>query len=281
MRVVPHAKLTVIVLAAAALFPAAARAGDPIVARSRPDAPAPAREGRVDHSALDALLRKHVDERGLVDYAAWKASDRPALERYLAAMAAVKPGDLAQKQERLAYWINVYNALVLDGMLHFYPTKSVKDHVSHLYGFNFWDDVRIEVEGKERALNAIEHEILRKMGEPRIHFAIVCASLGCPKLRNEAYTGARLEAQLEQSARDFFRDPQKFRIDVARGEVHLSSILKWFGEDFGGTDRSKLDFAARYVALDAERAFLKRDDLSIGYLDYDWGINDRKTAGKP
>ena len=120
------------------------------------------------------------------------------------------------------------------------------------------NDVRIEVEGKERSLNAIEHEILRKMGEPRIHFAIVCASLGCPKLRNEAYTGARLEAQLDENARDFFRDPQKLRIDVARGEVHLSSILKWFGADFGGTDRSKLDFASRYVALDAERAFLAR-----------------------
>jgi len=119
------------------------------------------------------------------------------------------------------------------------------------------------------------------MGEPRIHFAIVCASLGCPKLRNEAYTGARLEAQLEQNARDFFRNPQNFRIDIASGEVHLSSILKWFGEDFGGTDREKLDFASRYIASDAERAFLKRDDLSVGYLDYDWGINDKKAAGKP
>jgi hypothetical protein len=239
------------------------------------------KEGRVDHAALDALLRKYVDERGLVDYSAWKAGDRPALERYLAAMGAVNSGELADQNERLAYWINVYNALTLHGMLHFYPTKSIKDHVSRFWGFNFWDDVRIEVAGKERSLNQIEHDILRKMGEPRIHVAIVCASIGCPRLRNEAYAGPRLDSQLEDNAWEFFNHPEKFRIDRADKVVHLSSIFKWFGDDFGGTDRSKLDFAARYLVRDENRAFLKRDDLAVKYLDYDWGINDQAAQRSP
>ncbi len=267
--------LAVLLVVSAVFFAARTRSEDAIVVRPRAGAPAPVKDGRVDHSPLDALLKTYVDDRGLVDYAAWKARDRPALERYLAAMAAVRPDALSHGNERLAYWINVYNALVLHGMLHFYPTKSVREHVSPVWGFNFWDDVRIEVEGNERSLNAIEHEILRKMGEPRVHFAIVCASLGCPRLRNEAYSGPRLDAQLDQNARDFFGNPEKFRIDREKKTVYLTRIMKWFGEDFGGTDRAKLDFAARFVTSDEDRAFLRRHDLEVRYLDYDWGINDK------
>jgi hypothetical protein len=302
-RAIVPGLLLVAVVATTASRP---RAEDAIVVRPVGGLAAPVTEGRVDHSAYDALLRRYVDDRGLVDYAAWKAADVPALERYLASMAAVRPDELADRDERLAYWINVYNALTLHGMLHFYPTKSIKDHVSRLWGFHFWKDVRIDVAGEERSLDAIEHEILRKMGEPRIHFAIVCAALGCPKLRNEAYTGTRLETRLPTAARggerderdergengeaheegaprgqldaqafEFFGDPSKFAIDRKRGTVKFSSILDWFGEDFGGADRAKLDFAARYVRSEEERAFLARSDLDVAYLDYDWGINDR------
>jgi hypothetical protein len=254
-------------------------AGDAIVVRPQAGVSPPSENGRADHSDYDALLKKYVDSRGLVDYAAWKAADRPALERYLRAMAAVQPSALADRDERLAYWINVYNACVIYGVLQFYPIKSVKEHVSHLWGFDFWTDVRIEVEKKEQSLDSIEHAILRKMGEPRIHFAIVCASLGCPRLRNHAYSGERLGAELDENARDFFGNPEKFRIDRKKKIVYLSKIMKWFGEDFGGTDRAKLDFAARFASSDEDRAFLERKDLEVRYLDYDWEINDK--AEKP
>ncbi|MBI4616031.1 MAG: DUF547 domain-containing protein [Planctomycetes bacterium] len=250
-------------------------AEEPIVVRPEAGTAATVRNGRVDHAAYEALLKKYVDDRGLVDYAAWASGGGPALEHYLASMAAVRPDELADLQERLAYWINVYNALTIHGMLHFYPTKSIKDHASHLGGFDFWDDVRLEVAGEERSLNSIEHEILRKMGEPRIHFAIVCASLGCPRLRNEAYAGARLENQLQEQTSAFFSDSGKFRIDRDARTVYLSKILEWFGEDFGGSDRAKLDLAARHVRSEEDRAFLQRGDLSVEYLDYDWRINEQ------
>jgi len=228
----------------------------------------------IDHSAFDALLKRHVDEHGLVDYAAWKRADTLPLERYLVAMTAVRPTELSN-DERLAYWINVYNALTLHGMLHFYPTASIRAHVAHVFGFKFWDDLRIEIEGQQRSLNGIEHEILRMMGEPRIHFAIVCASLSCPRLLAEAYTGARVSTQLEENTRAFFANPTNFSIDVTSKTVHLSSLLKWYSEDFGRTEREKLEFVARFLSTEQARTFLRRDDLAVDYLGYDWQINDR------
>ncbi len=265
---------TPILVVLVALAAIRACAEEPVVVRPQGRGASAVRDGRVDHSAYGALLEKHVDGKGLVDYAAWMAADRGALERYLAAMAAVRPEDLADVKERLAYWIDVYNALTIHGMLRFYPTDSIQDHVSHTGGFHFFRDVRIEVSGLERSLDAIEHEILRPMGEPRIHFAVVCASVGCPRLRHEAYVGRRIDEQLEAQAIGFFDDAGKFRIDRETGTVYLSKILDWFGEDFGGSDRAKLDFAARYVRPEDDRAFLKRDRLSIEYLDYDWALNE-------
>lgn len=270
----------------AACLPASPQ--EPIVVRPDPALPALVEDGRVDHAEYDVLLRRHVDAQGLVDYAAWKAQDRPALERYLKRLAAVQPGRLADDAERLAYWINAYNALTLHGMLAFYPTRSIKDHVSVVWGFDFWDDVRLVVDGRERSLNAIEHEVLRKLGEPRIHFAIVCASRGCPRLLNEAYTGTGIApppdedgqaapGQLERQAQVFFADPRQFRIDRVRGEVRISAILDWFGEDFGGSDRAKLDFARRYLASEEDRAFVARKDIELEYLDYDWSINEQPS----
>lgn len=231
-------------------------------------------EGRVDHAMYDALVKRYVDARGLVNYREWKRTDEGTLDQYLAAVGRVDPTALRGTPEKLAFWINVYNALTIKGILHFYPTKSIKDHVSPI-GFNIWKDFKIPIHGREYALDTIEHEILRKMGEPRIHFAIVCASIGCPRLLNEAYTGDRLDAQLTANAQDFFANPAKFRIDRDRQAVLLSPILDWFGKDFGGTDRARLDFVKRFLPNAEDRAFLDRGELSIKYLDYDWSLNDQ------
>jgi len=230
---------------------------------------------RVDHTALDTLLARYVDDAGRVRYAAWKRDDDAALDAYLEAMRAVDPSALADTRETLAYWINVYNALTIDAILHFYPVASIKDKVSPL-GYNVWNDYTIEIAGRKRSLDDIEHKILRKLGEPRIHFAIVCASIGCPALRAEAFTAAKLEAQLDESARAFFASREHLRIDLDARVVRLSPIFDWFGEDFGGSDAAKLAFAARYVAGDAERSLLGAKTARLEYLDYDWRLNEAK-----
>jgi len=229
----------------------------------------------VDHSAFERLLRTYVDQSGLVDYKAWKAQDEETLRNYLKTLSKVEPGRLG-RSERLAFWINAYNALTIQGILEFYPVKSIKDKVSRVLGFNIWDDYPMTVHGESHSLNDIEHKILRKMGEPRIHFAIVCASVGCPKLRNEAYTGANLDSQLEDQAESFFAESRNFRIDRKRGTVYLSSILDWFGEDFGGSDGAKLDFASRYLSEEEEKEFLRSGKAKVKYLDYDWSLNEQK-----
>lgn len=231
--------------------------------------------GRVNHTMYDTLLQRYVDERGLVNYRDWKRADEGTLDQYLAAAGRVDPNALRDAPEKLAFWINVYNALTIKGILTFYPTKSIKDHVSPI-GFNIWKDFTITIHGREYSLDNIEHDVLRKMGEPRIHFAIVCASIGCPRLLNEAYTGDRLDAQLTTNAQHFFADPSKFRLDRTTETVFLSPLFDWFGSDFGGTDQARLGFVKRFLSNADDQAFLDRSGLSIKYLDYDWSLNERR-----
>lgn len=255
---------------------AAARAAGPSEILIRPGAAQiPPGAAHLDHSAWSTLLQRYVDGEGLVNYSAWKREGQGALAAYLEQMAAVAPGMLGSESERIAYWINVYNALTVHGMLAFYPTKSIKDHVSLVFGFHFWKDTKIEVEGVVRSLDAIEHKILRKMGEPRIHFAIVCASLGCPRLRNHAYAGEGLGAQLDDNARHFFSKPRNYRLDRAKNTLYLSSIFDWFGNDFGSGEQALRDVAAGYVS-EEDRRYLLRRKPAIEFLHYDWRINEQK-----
>jgi hypothetical protein len=229
---------------------------------------------RIDHSPYDRLLKRYVDAEGAVNYRQWKANDRAALTAYLAALSAVDPARLPGRNDRLAFWINAYNALTIDAILDFYPIESIKDKVSHLFGYNVWDDYPLAVAGRAYSLNAIEHEVLRPMGEPRIHFAIVCASRSCPTLRREAYVAERLDAQLDDNTRGFFGAADRFRIDRAGKTVYFSPILNWFSDDFGGTNKKKMAFAQRFVDID-ERNFLDTPGLSVRYLPYDWSLNEQ------
>lgn len=233
----------------------------------------PVGQDRVDHTRFDTLLKRYVTSDGLVAYKQWKADDENALDAYLHAMGEVHPDGLADTAEKLAFWINVYNALTIKAILHFYPIKSIKDRVGATY--SIWKDYKIPIAGVSYSLDTIEHKILRKMDEPRIHFAIVCASYGCPPLRNEAYTGDRLDEQLTDNSRTFFSSPDRFRIDTARKTIYLSAILDWYKGDFGKDQRTLLEAIKPYVSDTEAHALLEQDGLRIKYADYDWRLNDQ------
>ena len=230
---------------------------------------------QVDHSPWSRLLKQYVDQDGMVKYAAWKASetDRTALKEYLAALGQADPEAKTTKEGKLAFWINAYNALTVHGILEVYPTSSIRNHTAKLFGYNIWKDLLLPVGDKKYSLDAIEHQVLRKLGEPRIHFTIVCASIGCPRLRNEAYTPAKLEAQLADNTRDFFGRSKNLQVDLANRRVRVSSIFDWFGKDFASTPQKALASLADYMPDEATRRLVASEDFSVSYLDYDWSLN--------
>jgi len=229
---------------------------------------------QVDHSAWDRLLKKYVDGEGMVDYQAWKSSpeDAAALKSYLTTLSRADTTVDAARAAKLTFWINAYNALTVHGLLKVYPTTSIREHTPVAAGYNIWKDLLLPVGDRNYSLEDIEHEILRKLNEPRIHFAIVCGSVGCPRLRNEAYTPAALESQLSDNARDFFSRSRNLQLDSERRVLHVSSILDWFGEDFGDTPQEGLAGLAEYMPEDAAET-ARQKGLSIRYLDYDWNLN--------
>lgn len=235
---------------------------------------------RIDHSAWDALLQKYVDGRGFVDYSAWKASasDQQALDGYLRHLSSASLSGSSSRETRLAFWINAYNAVTVRGILREYPTTSIRNHTAKLFGYNIWKDLVLPVEGKNYSLEQIEHEVLRKMSEPRIHFAIVCASIGCPRLLNRAYSASELDEQLSANAKAFFADKSKFTFDARRRTIQVSPILEWFATDFGATSAEQLRTIAPYLPDEAARKLALSESASVSYLDYDWNLNDRKTV---
>ncbi len=228
----------------------------------------------VNHAVFDGMLKKYVDDKGMIDYRTWKARDLATLDGYLEMLEGVDPEGLEDRNEVFAFWINTYNALTIRAMLHFYPTSSIRNHVSVL-GYSIWKDYKITIRGQEYSLDDIEHKILRKMDEPLIHFALVCASIGCPPLMTEAFTAEDLDRQLRENTLVFFADPGKFRADPENRTVWLSPIMDWYKDDFGKNWPERLRFIAPYVPDDAARALLKREDVEVDYLDYDWGINEQ------
>ena len=231
---------------------------------------------KVNHSAWDNLLKKYVDANGYVTYAAWKASaaDQKALDDYLNHLSAASFDRESSREAQIAFWVNAYNAVTVKGILREYPTTSIRNHTAKLYGYNIWKNLQIIVAGKAHSLEGIEHEILRKMGEPRIHFAIVCASIGCPRLLNEAYTADRLEEQLTANAKAFFADRTKFVADTRDGTIAVSPILDWFGKDFGVDTSAQMRSIAPYLPESAQ-PLAKSGSVRVKFLDYDWNLNDQ------
>lgn len=291
-RLTPAAVLAVLV--AAALCQGRGFVGTPVQERS------PAAEGDTfSQEDYAAVLQTFVDPQGLVDYAGLKAN-QGALEAFVSRLARVNEAHFRSwpAADQIAFWCNAYNALTLKAVVDNYPIQPSffrslrfpRNSIRQIPGV--WDGLRFEVMGRRLTLDDIEHRILRReYDEPRIHVALVCAAMGCPPLRHEPYRGARLEEQLEDQTRRFLSDPRHFRIDRAAGRVDLSSIFRWYGEDFisrHGTDRefasfdsaerAVLNFLREYLT-DEDRRFLETSRLRIGYLDYDWGLNEQPHIG--
>lgn len=244
-----------------------------------------------EHKAWDALLHKHVvvqdgGKASRVDYAGF-ARERSQLKAYLDTLSGVSEADFKSwsRPQQLAFLLNAYNAFTIEKVLTRYPDlKSIRDF-GKLIG-NPWKDKFFSLFGREMTLDGIEHDTIRAPGrydDPRIHFAANCASIGCPMLREEAYVGARLEAQLDEQAQRFMADRSRNRYDAATRGLALSSIFDWYGKDFarGWKGYTSLDqWLARYAEQLAdrpdERAAIRAGGLPLRFLDYDWRLNDAK-----
>lgn len=231
---------------------------------------------KIDHTVWDGLLKKYVDVKGMVNYKAWKANsaDTQALDQYLVHLS--HSNGEGTREQQLAFWINAYNAVTIKGILREYPTSSIRNHTAKFFGYNIWKNLKLVVGGKEVSLDEMEHQVLRTMGEPRIHFAIVCASIGCPRLLNEAYVPERLDEQLTVNSRTFFADASKFRYDANRKTFYISPIIQWFGEDFGDSEPAQLKTIAPYISDSAASQAAESGRGSMSFVDYDWGLNDQK-----
>ena len=239
-----------------------------------------------NHNPFDEVLKAYVDERGMVDYARLKETG--ALDPYLQRLAQTDPSSL-DEEERLAFWINAYNAQTLKLILDNYPVESIRriTPVSvpgtsvNIPGVNDPFDLDFATIGGETySLNDIEHGTIReRFDEPRIHFALVCAAMSCPKLRREAYTGAALDQQLDDQARTFLHDEAKNEIPASESTIRLSKIFDWFGGDFGRTKAQRQAFLAPYFEGDV-RQKLEAGAYAIEFVDYDWVLNDQARTSE-
>jgi len=225
----------------------------------------------VDHAAWDKLVKKHVNDKGFVNYTNFK-KDYDELKKYLDILSANAPNEKTwSKEEQLAYWINAYNAFTVQLILDHYPgISSIKDIGSKIkipFVSDAWTVKFIKIGGKKMDLNNIEHGIIRKQfDEPRIHFALVCAAKSCPPLRNEAYTAASLDKQLDGQGRDFLND--KFKNDINKDKAVITKIMSWYGGDFTKT-MPIVDWINKYSTVKISK------ETPISSMDYNWELNGK------
>ena len=215
----------------------------------------------IDHSDWSVLLQKHVTDAGWVDYKGFK-NDVAELDKYLQKLASCEPTNDWSSQELLAFYINLYNAHTVKLILDNYPVKSIKD----IKGA--WTKPIVPVENRKLSLGGIENGVLRKMNEPRIHFAVNCASVSCPKLWNEAYEGSKIDEQLEMATKSFINSDKN---EISKNDPKISSIFEWYKKDFK-TDKTSgvIEYINQYSEVKMDPA------ATIQYKDYDWGLNEQK-----
>jgi hypothetical protein len=227
------------------------------------------------------ILTQYVNNQGEVNYQALKQNRQP-LDNFHQLVSTLSPNvyESWTENEKIAFWINIYNSLTLEALIDHYPTKSIRDIPG------VWKRLKFPIMGQELTLDQIEHEILRKQfDEPRIHMGLVCASIGCPLLRQEPFIGNQLDQQLNEQTVQFLALDRNFKVDKNQNKVYLSSIFKWFGEDFESKfaaqnqftgqekERAVLNFVSQYLS-EENKAYLTQGDYQISYLDYDWSLND-------
>ena len=214
----------------------------------------------VDHSKWDELLKKHVDTKGMIDYKNFK-NDREQLDAYLKQLGDLDPNNDWSVQELLSYYINLYNAATVQLILDNYPTKSIKD-IDGAFTKAF-----VKIGNRELSLGGIENGVLRKMNEPRIHFAVNCASISCPKLLNEAYTAAAINEQLEKMTKEFINGNKN---ELSEDNPKLSKIFDWYASDFEvGGKKDIIGYINQYSTTKINPG------AKIIYKDYDWNLNEQ------
>ena len=245
---------------------------------------------------FDRLLQKHVNERGLVNYGALQ-EDSHDLEDYYYQITTYSPDShpelFPDEKHKLAYWINAYNAGAIKTVMTYYPISSVLDvkqpgiffFLSDKSGFFFFQ--RLTFGGKSTSLYYLENQVIRKrFNDPRIHFAVNCASIGCPRLPRQSFSGQSLDQQLDNEARFFLTEERNFRIDHDEKVIYLSSIFKWYETDFTtwyttnfpGRTSNLLSYIELYLTPETLEE-LKRvgNRYSLRFIPYDWGLNDQKS----
>lgn len=270
--------------------------GPALLPSARADEPS----GPPDDEAWAKVLQEFVNDNGLVDYAGLK-NERKALDRFVRSLAVVPRTAYASwtDDRRIAFWINAYNGLVLRIVIDYYPIDAglisgliyPDNSIRQIDGV--FDGITHPVMDQDMTLDDIEHQTLRKdFNEPRIHLALVCAAMSCPRLRTEPYRAGRLDQQFADQAEAFVQNPSHFRMDREQDQVWLSSIFDWFGEDFIASYRPRHGFAdlsAKNASVlhylsdflsDAEAAYLQTADYDVRYRDYDWSLNewDRRSS---
>jgi hypothetical protein len=231
----------------------------------------------VDHlkwnQTLAAYLYKGEDGLNRFDYAGLKAKGLARLATYLERLQKADPTKLT-RDEQFAFWVNLYNATTVDIVARQYPVNSIRDiRQGDLFSSGPWTAKLVKVNGQSLSLDDIEHKILRPIWrDPRIHYAVNCASVGCPNLASTAYTGGALAAMLDKAARDYVNSPRGVRFDGSR--LVVSSIYDWYEEDFGGSKAGVLEHLGKYASPPLSRRISQTGGIS-GY-DYDWALNDKK-----
>ena len=240
-----------------------------------PSVPAPS--GAFPFDEYDALLKKYVDDQGRVDYPRLKANDAATVEKLYAFVAATGPDktpDLYKgKNAALAYYLSAYNVLVWKNVIERIPKmKQVNEGL-----YSFFRSPKFQVNGKEVDLDDLEKKVIRpRFKDGRVHFALNCASGGCPKLPQSAFTPDKVQAQLEHEAKVFCNETRNVGYDAAAKKVKLSMIFKWYKDDFGGSDDSVLAFINKYRAPDKQIPA----GTSIDHVDYDWHMNDKTLPNR-
>jgi len=232
----------------------------------------------IDHNGWDLFLKKYVKSHASgvnrIAYGQVSDSDRVNLETYINALAQT-PISQFNRQEQLAYWINLYNALTVKVVLDHYPVKSVRDIKSGLFSSGPWGKKLVTVEGEQLTLDNIEHRILRPIWkDPRIHYAVNCASIGCPNLQPIAFTAAVLPTLLDQAAAEYINHPRGFTLKGSK--LVVSSIYVWFQEDFGDSDEGVIQHLQQYSGPDRSKALAEVRKISDDR--YDWTLNDIATS---
>ncbi|MEM7283629.1 MAG: DUF547 domain-containing protein [Pseudomonadota bacterium] len=227
----------------------------------------------VDHKAWDEFLSAYVkqDESGInkVAYGSVSSGDKKALKDYIASLTRLDPRDLS-RTEQFAYWINLYNALTVDVVLAYPNKKSILKMGEGFFSIGPWDDELVEIAGQPVTLNDIEHRVLRPIfKDHRIHYAVNCASIGCPNLATVAYTQSNLEELLAKGEQDYLNHPRGVTFDN-KGRLQVSKIFDWYGDDFASNKKDFVAYLSRHHGTLSDK--LKDYDGKIRY-DYDWNLN--------